>query len=72
MTDEFLASEASRLLNDRVLIRAVAAMRLDALEQITEIQPDDISAVCTVQARVFACDDFLGSLRRFIEAVGDD
>jgi hypothetical protein len=68
MTDEFLASESHRLLDDRVLLRAVANMRLEALEALATVQPDEL---VKYQARVYAADEFLTTLRRFIDAVED-
>jgi hypothetical protein len=72
MTEDFLASEASRLINDRVLLRAVAEMRLEALEALVDVDASSIYEVHKLQARVFACDELLASLKRFIDAVSED
>ena len=71
MTDEFLASEASRLLSDRTLLRAIADMRLEALEDLAEVDGYDAHEVYKLQARVRACDELVGTLNRYMEAVDD-
>lgn len=63
-----MASEARRLLDDRVLLRAVAGMRLDALEALASVTADEL---LKYQARVHACDEFLALLRRFVDAVDE-
>jgi hypothetical protein len=71
MTDEFLASEASRLLSDRTFLRAVADMRLEALEALAEVDSAIPHEVNRYQARVQACDELIATLNRFMEAVDD-
>jgi hypothetical protein len=72
MTDEFLASEASRLLTDRTFLRAIADMRLEALEALYEADAPDALEIHRCQAVVQVCDDLVRTLNRFMEAVGDD
>ena len=71
MTDEFLASEASRLLSDRTFLRAVADMRLEALEALAFVDSAMPYEVNRLQAQVRACDDLIATLNRFMEAVDD-
>ena len=68
MTEEFLASEARRLFDDRVLRHAITEMRIEALEALATVEPHEL---VKYQARVFACDEFLTTLRRFLDAVDE-
>jgi hypothetical protein len=71
MTDDFLASEASRLLSDRTFLRAVADMRLEALEALYHANAADAMEVQKCQAVVQVCDELIRTLERFMEAVDD-
>jgi hypothetical protein len=68
MTDEFLASEASRLLSDRTFLRAVADMRLEALEALASCENHELFAL---QSRVWAVDNLIDQLKRYMDAVDD-
>jgi hypothetical protein len=71
MTDEFLASEAKRLINDRVLQRALADVRLDYMNELVDADASNMAEVLRLQSGVHAVDDLLGMLRRYVEAVGE-
>jgi hypothetical protein len=71
MTDEFLASEASRLLSDRTFLRAVADMRLEALEALYEADAADPLEIHRCQAVVQVCDELVRTLNRFMETIDD-
>jgi hypothetical protein len=70
--NEHLAAEARRLLSDRTLLHAIAAMRLEALEECATTDPQYPVSVLRAQARVYACDEFLRTLQRHIEAMPSD
>lgn len=72
MNPEHLAAEAERLLRDPVLLRAVASMRAEALEDLAVCDPTAQHKVISGQARVFLCDEFLQTLRRHIEALSEE
>ena len=72
MDAQALAAEADRLLRDGMLLRALANMRLEALEDLARCDPTAQHKVIEGQARVWLCDEFLQTLRRHIEALSDD
>ena len=68
MTPETLATEAHWLLDNPTLLRAVAEMRLEALEALATIDAYESEDIAKQQARVYACDELIRTLERFIEA----
>lgn len=66
MRAEHLAREASRLLNDEVLQEALAAIRLEALEDLARADADDRTAILRLQAKVSVVEEFCDQLRRYI------
>lgn len=63
---EALALEADRILTDETIRNAIATMRMAALEQLADIQPEDTAAIHAAQANVRAADAFVTTLRGFI------
>ena len=64
-----LATEAERLIGDRVLKQALADMRKDALEDLVEADPTYTEDVIKHQSRVKNIDEFLSQLERYILAM---
>ena len=71
MTPETLATDAHWLLDNPTFLRAVAGMRLEALEALADVDSAIPSEVNRLQAQVRACKDLVSTLERFMEAVSD-
>lgn len=63
---ENLALEAARLKQDPTIRLAVATMRMQALEALASMSPDEPNQIRAAQANVRAADDFVQMLEAFI------
>lgn len=65
----FLAKEAERLSKDPVLLQAIINIRSMAIEALVKADPNKITDVARLQAKVTVCDEFMSELRQMVEAV---
>lgn len=65
MKPDDLAKEADRLVGDQMLNRTLDAMRHEALEALTLINPTNAAEIMQAQARVAAVDEFRSLLRHY-------
>lgn len=72
MTPETAASEAKRLLDDRVLRMAIQGLRMEAMEDLVAADAGQVLEVMRAQERIKVCDDLFVMLTRFIEAVPEN
>lgn len=65
-TEEHLAKEADRLFSDPVLNKAVADIRAEALEVLTNVNPAHGYEIAKHQERVRLCEDFMLKLHEYV------
>lgn len=65
---EHLAKEADRLTNDPIFIKALADMRVMALDNLAYTNPDDKTAILRLQQMVAVIDEIRNVLHRYIIA----
>jgi len=68
ISEEQLAKEADRLVNDLVLNHAIQEARTEHLERMSTIDPADFAEMVRTQAVVTALDDVMFTLQRYILA----
>ena len=66
MTKEEAALEAERLSKDQFLIETLDGMRMDALEALAAINPDDADAIRAQQATIRVIDQLFGNLAAYM------
>lgn len=66
MTPEHLAKEAARLLNDEVLLEAIALAQKDALGDLVLVDAGNTIEILRLQSRVKAFDEILSSLESMV------
>ena len=66
VTNERLALEADRLLNDEFLAFALAEMRNDALEKLVFADADDKTKILRFQQKVAVIDEVLATLKGYM------
>lgn len=65
---EHLAREASRLLNDATLAKALNEIRLDALTELAEVDAENANEIRRLQAIAGVCLEFVGTLQQYVIA----
>jgi len=60
---QIIPKEAQRLLDDATLAQAMDEIRLEALNDLANVQADDITAVLRLQQRVQAIEDIRSKLQ---------
>jgi hypothetical protein len=68
MNSEHLAKEADRLRNDEIFNKALADIRLEALEALAAADADNYTAIVRLQQRVAVVDEIRTMLGRYIMA----
>jgi hypothetical protein len=63
VTSSIIPKEAQRLLDDATLALAMDEIRLEALNDLANVQADDITAVLRLQQRVQAIEDIRSKLQ---------
>jgi hypothetical protein len=61
--DKIIPKEAQRLLDDATLALAMDEIRLEALNDLANVQADDVTAVLRLQQRVLAIEDIRSKLQ---------
>lgn len=65
----FLAKEAERLSKDPVLLQALSTIKSTAISALVKADPNKVTDVARLQAKVTVCDEFMSELRQMVEAV---
>lgn len=65
---EHLAREASRLLNDATLAKALNEIRLDALTTLAEVDAENANEIRRLQAIAGVCLEFVETLQQYVIA----
>lgn len=68
MNKEDIALAAERILNEPVLIDIIADLRVEALEGLARVAPENAGEIRKFQAQIIALDGLIGSLRNAILA----
>jgi hypothetical protein len=63
VTSSIIPKEAQRLLDDATLALAMDEIRLEALNDLANVQADDITAVLRLQQKVAAIEDIRSALQ---------
>lgn len=73
-TEQRLAAEATRLLNEPLLVEALDGVMADAFEEFKDIEitPDNLPAVIRLQARTYVAHEILDRLKAKITASGQN
>lgn len=66
MNGEHLAKEAARLLNDEVLLQAIADAQRDAMGSLVTVDADDKTEILRLQAQVKAFTEILDVLKIYV------
>lgn len=68
----YLAAEARRLQNERILKLALNAMKADAVERLCRTDPDNKTAIIAAQADIRAIEELPDALARFVLALPEE
>lgn len=71
MNAEHLAKEAERLTNDDVLNFAISQISRDALLELRDCNPDEMTRIIQLQEKAKLCEEFVQMLHGYITAMGD-